>query len=348
MIRGTSSPGKPGVGPVVDFHAHVVHPDVYALTVNHNVISGFGMRTMEERPQTGSPRWPLFSKMTVPEVQIADMDARGVSHAVISTSTVSQSTFFADAELAARLDRIANEGIADWVRHYPARFSGTFTLPLQDIGMALSELDHAVTDLGLKIANLPASHNGYYLGSPYFLPLWEAFAAFDVTVFIHPDGIKDRDFQDYSLWNAIGQGIEETRTMASLIYEGTLERFPDLRIVISHAGGFLPAYIARLDRNASAHPVSMKNIRHKPSTYLRKFFFDTVTYDPLIISVIAQRVGADRLLFGSDYPFGDEEPLRLLEGCGFDAATHAAVAGGNGAALLARTNATTSEGERRR
>lgn len=108
---------------------------------------------------------------------------------------------------------------------------------------------------------------------------------------------------------------------------------------MSHAGGFLPTYIARLDRNASAHPASMKNIHHKPSTYLRNFFFDTVTYDPLIIDVMAQRVGTDRLLFGSDYPFGDEQPLRLLDSCGFDAATRAALAGGNGAALLARTKA---------
>ena len=74
--------------------------------------------------------------------------------------------------------------------------------------------------------------------------------------------------------------------MASLIYEGPLESFPDLRVVISHAGGFLPTYIARLDRNATAQPASMKNIHRKPSAYLRNFFYDTVTYDPLIIDVI--------------------------------------------------------------
>jgi len=340
MIQNADIAGPIGSGRVVDFHAHVLHPDVYAQTVNHNVVSGFGLRPMEERPQPGSSRWPLFSRMTDPQVQIADMDRHGISHAVISTSTISQSTYFAEAGLAAELDRQANEGIAAWVRSYADRFTGTFTLPLQNIDRALTELEYAVRTLGLRIANLPACHNGYYLGSPYFRPLWEAVAALDVTVFVHPDGIKDPAFQDFSLWNAIGQGIEETRAMASLIYEGTFESFPDLRIVISHAGGFLPIYIARLDRNAVAQPASMKNIRQKPSAYLKSFFYDTVTYDPLIIDVIARRVGVDRLLFGSDYPFGDTDPLHVLEKCAFEPSDRASVAGGNGAALLTRTKAT--------
>jgi aminocarboxymuconate-semialdehyde decarboxylase len=339
MIQNADIAGPTGRGRVVDFHAHVVHPEVYALTVNHNVVSGFGMRPMEERPQPGSPRWPLFSKMTDAQVQIADMDTHGISHAVISTSTVSQSTYFAEAGLAAALDRQANEGIAAWVRSHADRFTGTFTLPLQNIDRALAELEFAVQTLGLRIANLPASHSGHYLGSPYFRPLWEAIAALDLTVFVHPDGIKDPGFQDFSLWNAIGQGIEETRAMASLIYEGTFESFPNLRVVISHAGGFLPTYISRLDRNATAQPASMKNIRQKPSTYLKNFFYDTVTYDPLIIDLIAKRVGVDRILFGSDYPFGDADPLQMLDQCELDTTERASVAGGNGAALLARTKA---------
>ena len=325
------------VAQAIDFHAHVLHPAVYARTINKNVVSGFGVRAMEERPTPDSPRWPLFSKMVVPEVQIADMDARGISHAVIATSTVSQSTFFADGALAGELDRQANERVADWVRAYPARFTGAFTLPLQDMARALAELDHAVT-LGLRIANLPACVNGEYLGSPRFAPLWTEIERRGLIAIIHPDGIKDPAFQHYSLWNAIGQGIEETRVMASLIYEGVLERHPGLTIVMAHAGGYLPAYIARLDRNATAHPASMKNLSRRPSEYLRRFYYDTVTYDPLVIDVLRQRVGADRILFGSDYPFGDADPLALINSCGFDAATRTAVTHANAAALIARTH----------
>ena len=281
---------------VIDFHAHVLHPEIYARTINRNVISGFGARPMEERPTPDSPRWPLFSKMVFPEVQIADMDAKGISHSVIATSTVSQSTYFADGALAADLDRQANERVAEWVRAHPDRFTGTFTLPLQDMPRALTEFQVATTRLHLRIANLPASVNGKYLGDPYFEPLWDALERSGVIAIVHPDGIKDATFQDYSLWYAIGQGIEETRTMASLIYEGVLERHPALRIVMAHAGGFLPTYIARLDRNAVAHPASMKNLRRRPSEYLRNSYYDTVTYDPLVIDILRRRVGADRIL----------------------------------------------------
>ncbi|HTH99129.1 MAG TPA: amidohydrolase family protein [Stellaceae bacterium] len=320
----------------IDFHAHVLHAEAYARTVNHNVISGFGMRAMEPRPTPDSPRWPIFAKMTDPMVQLADMDHRGIAHAVISTSTVSQSSFFADGAEAAELDRMANEAIADWVRAYPTRFTGTFTLPLQDMPRALAELEHAVRHLKLRIANLPAAVGPHYLGHDYFRPIWEAIADLGAIPFVHPDGIKDPAFQEYSLWNGIGQGIEETRAMASLIYEGTFERHPGLEIVISHAGGFLPTYIARLDRNATAHPPSMRNLRRKPSEYLRHFHFDTVTYDPLVCDIVAARVGVDRLVFGSDYPFGDVEPLKLFDACAFDAESRRLVEGGNARQLLAR------------
>ncbi len=321
---------------VIDIHAHVLHPAVYARTINKNVISGFGARIMEERPTPDSPRWSLFSKMIIPEAQIADMDARGVSHAVIATSTVSQSTFFADGALAAELDRQANEGIADWVRAHPDRFTGTFTLPLQSIDRALAELDHAAS-IGLKIANLPASVNGKYLGAAYFEPLWTEIERRSLIAIIHPDGIKDPAFQDFSLWNAIGQGIEETRVMASLIYEGVLERHTELTIIMAHAGGFLPTYIARLDRNATVHPASMKNLSRKPSEYLRRFYYDTVTYDPLVIEILRRRVGADRIMFGSDYPFGETDPLAFIDACGFDAATKCAIMHDNAAALINST-----------
>jgi aminocarboxymuconate-semialdehyde decarboxylase len=319
---------------VIDFHAHVVHPDVYARTINRNVVTGFGARPAEPHPQPGSPRWENFRKMTEPEAQIADMARRGIDCAVISTSTVSQGTFFAEPAAAAEMDRQANEGIADWVRRHPGKFVGAFTLPLQDLGRALAELEHAVRRLGLRIANLPACVAGAYLGEPRFFPLWEALTGLGVTAFIHPDGIKDAAFQKYSLWNGIGQAIEETRAMASIVYEGVFERFPNVRIVMAHGGGYLPFYVARLDRNASAHPVSMQNIKRPPSEYLKMFWYDTVVYDPAVLEGVARRVGVERIVFGSDYPFGEKEPLALIEKCGFGPEEKRGILGGHAAALI--------------
>ncbi len=319
---------------VIDMHAHVLHPDVQAITINHCVATGYGARPRAARPEPGDPPYENFRRMTIPAVQIADMDARGIDHALISSSTVSQSTFWADAGLAAELDRTANEGIAEWVRAHPARFSGAFTLPLQDLDRALAELEFCVRRLGLRVVNLPAEIGGRYLGDPSLRPLWEAIDDLEIVAFLHPDGIKDPAFLRYSLWNGIGQGIEETRLMASLIYEGVLERHPDLRIVIAHAGGFLPFTIARLDRNATAHPPSMANITRKPSTFLRAFHYDTVTYDPVQVDFLAARVGVDRIVFGTDYPFGEREPRGLVEATRLDEAERAAVFADNARRLL--------------
>ena len=122
--------------------------------------------------------------------------------------------------------------------------------------------------------------------------------------------------------------------MASLIYEGVLERHPDLVLVMAHAGGYLPFTIARLDRNATAHPPSMANITRKPSTFLRAFHYDTVTYDPVHVDFLAARVGADRIVFGTDYPFGERAPRDLIAATQLPAASRAAVLGGNARRLL--------------
>jgi aminocarboxymuconate-semialdehyde decarboxylase len=319
---------------VIDFHAHVVHPDVYARTINRNVTTGFGARPADTLPRPGAARWEGFRRMTDPQTQLAEMQQRGIDCAVISTSTVSQSTFFAEPAAAAEMDRQANEGIADWVQRYPDKFVGTFTLPLQDLTWALGELEHAVRRLKLRIANLPACVGGVYLGEAPFFPLWEALVDLGVTAFIHPDGIKDPAFQKYSLWNGIGQAIEETRVMASIIYEGIFERLPTVRIVMAHGGGYLPLYIGRLDRNATAQPASMQNLKRVPSEYLKMFWYDTVVYDPTVVEGIARRVSVDRIVFGTDYPFGEKEPVAMLERCGFGPEDRRRILSGNASSLI--------------
>lgn len=300
--------------PVIDFHAHVLEPGVYDKTINHNVISGFGARPMS-CPTKDDPRWERFEQMCNPRRQIEDMDARGIDMHVVSTSGVSQSTWWAEPQEAVELDRRANEVIAEWVHDNPARFIGTFTLPMQSVTHSLQELAYAVETLGLRVANVPASINGVYLGDPQFRPLWEAFDHHDIPVLIHPDGVKDPRFLKYALWNGIGQPIEETMVMASLMYEGVLDAFSEVKIVMAHGGGYLPHYIGRLDRNAAYHPISAKNLRSLPSDYLRRFYYDTCVYDSSVLENLIRRVGADRIVLGSDYPVGDKDPLDILRRC---------------------------------
>jgi aminocarboxymuconate-semialdehyde decarboxylase len=302
------------VTPVIDFHAHVIDPEVYKRTIDHSVATGFGAHPMG-LPERGSPMWNLFGGMLDPELQIRDMDQKGIDIGVISTSTVVQSTWWAEPALAAELERRANEGIARWVKQYPDRFVGTFTLPMQDMDFALQELDYAVSRLGLKIANVSSNIQGVYLGDPKNRPFWEAVRDRGVTVLIHPHGVTDPSFQKFALWNGVGQPIEETLVMTSLIYEGIFESFPEVKVVIVHGGGYLPHYTARLDRNFYAHPVSAKNLKRLPSEYLRCFYYDSCVYGPAVLEALSQRVGADRVIFGTDFPFGEKDPVAGVEKC---------------------------------
>jgi aminocarboxymuconate-semialdehyde decarboxylase len=213
------------------------------------------------------------------------------------------------------MDRCANERVAEWVRLHPDRFVGTFTLPMQDVKLALEELDDAVGALGLRVANVSSNTNGIYLGDPHFRPFWEAVEDLRVSVLIHPHGRLEPHFQKFGLWNGVGQPIEETLVMASLIYEVTFEAFSNLKVVIVHGGGYLPLYTGRLDRNFSYHPVSAENLKRPPSEYLRCFYYDSCVYDPTVLENLIRRVGADRIVFGSDYPFGEDDPLGAIRKC---------------------------------
>ena len=136
-------------------------------------------------------------------------------------------------------------------------------------------------------------------------------------------------------WNSIGQSIEEAKVMASLIYEGIVEAFPGLKIVMSHGGGYFPHYMGRMDRNVSNRPDSMANIKRKPSEYLRSFYYDTCVFDPAVLTALAQRVGADRLVMGSDYPVGEFDPKGFVQACPELRGEQAAmIVGGSAAKLL--------------
>jgi len=298
---------EPLMPPVIDFHAHMLEKEVLAQARGKTVLTGFGTRQppIVEGPQ----RTAMFEKMLAPKVQVADMDRRGVDMHVISSSTVIQGTSWADAKTEFDLVRRINDCAAAWCAAYPKRFAGSFVLPLQDVELSLREMERATRELRLNVANLSASYAGHYLGHARFHPFWEAAARGGVTVFIHPEGVKDLWFQDFGLWNSVGQPIEEAKVMSSIIYEGIFDRFPGVKIVMAHGGGYLPHYFGRLDRNVTNMPASTKNISRKPSDYLRSFYYDTCTYSASVTEALVRRVGADRLVMGSDYSVGDPDPL---------------------------------------
>ena len=320
--------------PVVDVHAHFVQPEVMRESAPRGVLSGFGSHPFQP-PPPGSPRALQTAKMIDPTLQLADMDERGIDVHVISASTIVQGTGWAEPAHQAELERRTNDAAAAWVGHAPDRFVGSFTLPLRDVALALAELERAVDDLGLRVAALPAQSDGDYLGAPRLYPVWEAIHERGIPVLVHPDGIHDLWFQEYSLWNSVGQPIEEAKALASLILEGVLDRLPGLTIVVSHGGGYLPHYFGRLDRNMTNMPDSVRNISRPPSAYLRDLYYDTCVYDASILEALVDRYGAGRLVLGSDYPVGDEDHLGFVrQARNLSADDLAAVTGGTAARLL--------------
>ena len=153
---------------------------------------------------------------------------------------------------------------------------------------------------------------GIYLGDPQFDPFWQAASDQGLVVFMHPDGAKDPWFFQYGMWNSLGQSLEEAKFMASVIYEGVLERYPKLKLVIAHGGGYFPHNMGRLDRNVKNAPHSMKNITRKPSDFLKSVYYDTCLYDPTVLSALAKIVGPERLLLGSDWPIGEANPVGFV------------------------------------
>ena len=317
---------------VIDFHVHMLEESVFRTASPHCVSSGFGrIQVQGSRPGVAE----RLKRMFDPRAQIEDMDAHGIDMNVVTSSTVIQGTSWAEAKDDLDLCRRCNDVTAEWVSRFPDRFIGSMVLPLQDVGLALAELERCSTQLGFRVANVSSNYRGAYMGAAVFEPFWQAALDRDLTVWIHPEGVRDEWFQDYALWNSAGQSIEEVKVMASLIYEGVVTRHPDLKIVMAHGGGYFPHYMGRLDRNAGNRPDTLKNIPgKKPSDFLRSFYYDTCVYDPVVLKTLLERVGADRLVMGSDYPVGEQDPVGFLEKCGVGGNDLVAIAGGTAAELL--------------
>ena len=312
----------------IDFHAHMLDEHVFKACANKTVFTGFGA-TPAAAPRPGAAE--LLKRMMRPETEIEDMDARGIDMAVVTSSTVLQGTSWADPNTDLELCRRCNGTTAEWVTRYPKRFIGSATLPLQDVGLAVKELDKT----GFKVVNAGSSYHGVYLGDPLYSPFWEAVNDLGLTVWIHPEGVRDPWFQRYALWNSAGQSIEEAKVMASLIYEGVMHKYPDIRIVVAHGGGYFPHYLGRMDRNHANRPDTVRNTGgRKPSEFLRSFHYDTCVYDPRVLGVLLERVGADRLVMGSDYPVGEKDPVGFIKGLNLPQADADRICGGNAARLL--------------
>ena len=298
-----------GAMPIVDFHVHFLVREVLEQCLPHSVATNRGHNPLPPH------LFALFDRMMSAQGIIEDMDRLKINMSVVSSATVIEPTYWAAPSVALKLAQQLNDIAALWASTSPKRIIGSFVLPFQDMNLTMMELKRAVVGLGLKVANVPAEVRGVYLGDIRFRPFWEAAEALGVVVLMHPDGAKDPWFFQWGMWNSLGQSLEEAKFMASVIYEGILEAYPRLKLVLAHGGGYFPHNMGRLDRNVKNAPQSMKNITRKPSEFLKNVYYDTCLYDATVLSGLIKIVGPERLLLGSDWPIGEADPVGFVNQC---------------------------------
>jgi aminocarboxymuconate-semialdehyde decarboxylase len=253
-----------------------------------------------------------------------------------------------ERDLARQVCKIQNEKLAEACAKHPDRFVAFATVALQYPELAAEQLEEGVKKHGLRGAAIGGSVNGEEISDPKFHPFWAKAEQLGVLVFIHPQGtgapaeLQQRFKGNGYLNNVIGNPLETTIALSHLIFEGTLDKFPGLKICAAHAGGFLPSYAGRSDHGCLTRPDLCPGgahgpIKKKPTEYLRQMFYDTMVFRPEGVRHLAAEVGAGQLLVGTDfpYPWTTTAVDLILATPGLSDADKSAILGGTAMKLLA-------------
>jgi aminocarboxymuconate-semialdehyde decarboxylase len=248
--------------------------------------------------------------------RIAMMDERGVDVQVLSV-TPGNFCYAAPPEAGTAIAQAQNDAIHGMVMDNPDRFIGSATVPLQDSEATLQELDRSVKDLGFTSVEIGTNVNGANLDSPALESFYDKAEALGVPIIVHPVNNAGADrMTRYYLKNTVGNPMETTLAIGSVIFGGVIERHKGLRFCWVHGGGFLPYQIGRLDHGYRVREEARPNIRKPPSCYLDTMFFDTITHNESALAFLIKGMGADRVLYGTDFPWdmGEYDSIPMIKG----------------------------------
>jgi aminocarboxymuconate-semialdehyde decarboxylase len=322
---------------IVDVHIHFLSPK--ALEAARTVPARYGVRVLDpgERPRlhvgAEAPTRPMLEPLYTLGLHLAFLERQGIDAAVFGP-LMDVAGYSLPPQQGAAWSRAQNEGMAASLAEAGGKHAGLATVPLQAPALAAEELRFAVTSLGLRGAMIDPNALGRALGDRVFDPFWSAAADLGAPVMLHPFLLEAVErFGRHYLHNLVGYPFETTLAAGSLILGGTLDRFPSLDVVLVHGGGFLPYHVGRFDRGHVSRPEVRADGASLPSGYLRRFHYDTLVQFPAALAYLAQVVGADRVLLGSDHPFwlGDPEPTRIVREADLPPAAAAAILGDNAA-----------------
>ena len=238
-----------------------------------------------------------------PEQRIADMDSLGVDIQVVSTNAGFYQ-YDKDPAVTAAIARDCNDEIYQMTMDYPERLAGLATIPMQDAGAAIAELERAVSQLGFKGAMIGDQVNGKTFDEPEFFPIWQAAEQMGALIFIHQGGqtIGSQRQPRYHVRNTIGNPTDRVVTFAAFTFGGVMDKFPDLKVCLAHGGGYACFGIGRMDRGWQVRSEARVNIAQPPSAYLDKFYYDCLTHSEPALRMLIDSVGIDRVVLGTDWP----------------------------------------------
>jgi len=315
----------------VDMHAHVFIQDAWPLVKDLPQV---------DRAMANLGNGPMAIDGSALDRRFREMDRQGIDVHVISVHP-SQFLYFTEADLAARIVRMQNERIAELCAAHEDRFVGFGNVSLQHPDLAVEQMNHAVATLRLRGFIIGANVNGSELTKPGLDPFWKRADELGAVILIHPQGFDDAGKRlegAGALGNNIGFPLDTTIALAHLIFEGHLDRFPNLKIVGAHGGGFLASYIGRFD-NCHTLQAPCQKMKRKPSEYLRgpQLYFDSLVYSPQNVRHLVTTVGASQMVIGTDFgfPIASSTPVdTVLQTPGLTDLERVAILGGNAARLL--------------
>jgi aminocarboxymuconate-semialdehyde decarboxylase len=209
---------------------------------------------------------------------------------------------------------------------------------MQEPELAVAELDRAMRELGMRGVEICTSVAGEELSNDRFRKFFAKAEELDALIFMHPNGFSDGDrLSDHYFINVIGNPLDSTVAVSHLIFGGILDAYPNLKICVAHGGGFLPAYAGRIDHAHASREDCRQRIEERPSSYLRKLYFDTVVFTEHQLEYLVSLYGSDHIVLGTDYPYdmGMYDPVGFVDGASaLTTGDKAAIVGGNAARLL--------------
>ncbi len=240
--------------------------------------------------------------------RLRDMDVQGIDMEALS---INPFWYGADRDTAAEVVRLNNEGLVEICARNPDRFVALASVALQFPDLAAQQLEHAVKKLGLRGAAVGASVGDDEFADPKFHPFWRKCEELDVLVFLHPQGTPDlarRLKGNGVLDNVIGNPLDTTIALSHLIFEGTLDMFPGLKICSAHGGGYIASYMDRSDHGCLTFPHRCnRTLKKRPTEYLKQLYYDALIFTPEALRHLAANVGSSQIMLGTDYPYPWED-----------------------------------------